>query len=139
MSKKKPSLRDPLNRVRGLGSAHHGTEHWWLQRLTSIALIPLSLYVVAGFFAAVVFGNFESASTWLRSAFSATGVILFLAVGFHHAAAGLQVVIEDYIHCEAAKLAAIIATKFFSVVFALLGILAVLKIVLGVYVNAPSL
>lgn len=139
MSKKKESLRDPLSNVRGLGSAHHGTEHWWLQRLTSIALIPLSIYVIAGFFAAVVYGNYESANGWLHSAFSATGVILFLAVGFHHAAAGMQVVIEDYMHCEGAKLAAIIFTKFMCFTFAVMGILATLKIVFGVIVNDQGL
>jgi succinate dehydrogenase / fumarate reductase membrane anchor subunit len=132
MKKNIPSFRSPLNRVRSLGPAHHGTGHWWMQRLTALALIPLTLYVLNGFFTYVVFGNYESAVYWLRSPFSSTFVILLIAVGFHHAASGLQVVIEDYIHCECAKLASIIAVKFLAVAFALLGILAAIKILFGV-------
>lgn len=132
MKNKTPSLRTPLARVRSLGSAKDGTEHWWLQRLTAIALIPLTLFVLNGFFTYVVFGTYDGAVYWLRSPFSATLVILFVGVGFHHASSGLQVVIEDYIHCECAKLTAIIAVKFLSVTFALLGILATVKILFGV-------
>ncbi|MFY9288471.1 MAG: succinate dehydrogenase, hydrophobic membrane anchor protein [Alphaproteobacteria bacterium] len=133
MSKKIPSLRSPLSRVRGLGSAGHGTEHWWLQRLTSLALIPLSLYVVASFFIYVVFGSYEGSIYWLRSPINAAFVILFILVGFHHAVSGLQVVIEDYIHCECAKIASLLLVKGLAVVFALLGVLSTGKILYGVF------
>lgn len=132
MSKKIPSLRSPLGHARGLGSAKSGTEHWWHQRLTAIALIMLSVYVVMTFLCAVTIGGYQTAIDWLQSPITATFLILFILVGFHHAAAGMQVVIEDYMHCESAKLAAIIATKFFAAAFALLGTLAVIKILLGV-------
>jgi succinate dehydrogenase / fumarate reductase membrane anchor subunit len=132
MKKGIPSLRNPLARVRGLGSARHGTEHWWIQRLTALALIPLTLFVLNGFFTYVVFGNYDGAVYWLHSPFSATFVILFVAVGFHHAASGLQVVIEDYVRCECAKLTSVITVKFLCVAFALLGILATVKILFGV-------
>jgi succinate dehydrogenase / fumarate reductase membrane anchor subunit len=132
MKTKTPSLRSPLARVRSLGSAGRGTEHWWLQRLTAIALIPLSLFVIVTFYMYVVEGTYDGAVYWLRSPFAATFVILFLAVGFHHAASGLQVVIEDYVHCECAKLTSLIVVKFLAVVFALLGILSTVKILLGV-------
>jgi succinate dehydrogenase / fumarate reductase membrane anchor subunit len=130
--KKSLSLRSPLGKVRGLGAAHHGTGHWFSQRITAIALIPLSIYVIYSFFGAVVFGDYQSAVDWLRSPFAATFVILFIAVGFHHANAGLQVVIEDYIHCECAKLTSIIAVKFLAVIFVVLGTLATVKILFGV-------
>jgi len=131
MKNKTPSLRSSLGRVRGLGSAKGGTEHWWLQRLTALALIPLTLYVLNGFFTYVVFGNYSGAVYWLHSPFSATAVILLLAVGFHHAASGVQVVIEDYVHCECAKLFGVITVKFLATAFAVLGILATLKILFG--------
>jgi succinate dehydrogenase / fumarate reductase membrane anchor subunit len=131
MNSKGKSLRSPLGRVRGLGSAKNGSEHWWLQRLTSLALIPLSIYPVAMFFIYAVFGGYEGAHTWVKSLYAATALILFLAVGFHHAASGLQVVIEDYVHGETPKLFAVILVKFIAAAFAILGILAVLKILLG--------
>lgn len=132
MSRKIPSLRTPLARVRGLGSAKSGTGHWWMQRLTSIALVPLSLYAIAAFFTHVVFGDYASAILWMRSPFAATLVLLFIGVGFHHAASGLEVVIEDYVHCECLKRASIVAVKFVAAAFALLGMLAVVKILFGV-------
>jgi succinate dehydrogenase / fumarate reductase membrane anchor subunit len=126
------SLRSPLGRVRGLGSAKHGTEHWWNLRLTSLALIPLSLYVFATFYINVVQGGHDGAVEWLRSPFAATFVLLFLLFGFHHAANGLQVVIEDYVHNEKAKLTLLLLTKFFAIALALLGSLATIKILFGV-------
>jgi succinate dehydrogenase / fumarate reductase membrane anchor subunit len=129
MSKKSKSLRTPLGKVRGLGSAREGTHHWWRQRLTALALIPLSLVIMGSFFNAVVFGDgYSSAIGWLSSPFAAVVVILSLGVGFHHAASGVQVVIEDYVHGEALKLTSIIIVKFAAVSLALLGAIAVIKI-----------
>lgn len=132
MNKKTGSLRSPLGRVRALGSAGHGTEHWWMLRLTSLALVPLSVYFIATFFMFAIDGGYDGAVHWLRSPFAATLMILFLAAGFHHAANGLQVVIEDYVHNECAKMAVIIAVKFIAVAFAVLGILATVKVLFGV-------
>jgi succinate dehydrogenase / fumarate reductase membrane anchor subunit len=129
MKKDAKSLRSVLGRVRGLGSAKEGVQHWWLQRLTALALIPLSLYVVGTFFNAVVFGSgYDSAIGWLHSPLAATSLILALVAGFWHAALGVQVVIEDYVHCEVMKLTSIIAVKFAAVLFAVLGILSVARI-----------
>jgi len=132
MSRKIPSLRSALGRARGLGSAKHGVEHWWAQRMTALALIPLSIYGVAAFFNNVVGGGYADAVVWLHSPFAAVLVILFILVAFHHAASGVQVVIEDYVHCEAVKLASIIAVKFLASAFALLGTIAVIKILFSV-------
>ena len=128
MTRKDPSLRTPRGRVEGLGSAKHGTEHWWRQRVTAIALIFLSLYIMGAFFTHVVFGNFQSATDWLISPITTTFIVLFLAAGFWHAVLGLQVVIEDYIHCEGLKLFSVIAVKFIAITCATLGIIVALDI-----------
>lgn len=126
--KDEKSLRAPLARVRGLGSAHQGVRHWWGQRVTALALIPLSLYIVGAFFNAVVFGNgYQDAVAWLQSPFATTFMLLFIAVGFHHAVSGAQVVIEDYVHCEVAKTLSLLFIKFAAVFLAVLGILAAVK------------
>jgi succinate dehydrogenase / fumarate reductase membrane anchor subunit len=128
-----PSMKSALGRVRGLGSARAGTEHWWMQRLTSLALIPLSLILMGSFFNAAVFGNgYADTVAWLHRPWGAGTVLLFLAVGFHHAASGTQVVIEDYVHCECMKLASVITVKFAAAAFAVIGILAAGKIFFGV-------
>lgn len=125
-------LRSPIGRARGLGSAKHGTEHWWGMRLSSLALIPLSLYLLYGVFAAVVFGNgYTTAYVWMQSPINAAAVILYLAIGLHHTAHGLQVVIEDYVHSEAKKIFLLLAVNASCGLLALAGILASLKIMLG--------
>ena len=126
------SFRSPLGRARGTGSTGQGTDHWWHQRLTSLALIPLALYLIGTFLAYVVWGrSYASARAWLHSPVTAAAVILLIGVGFHHGAAGLQVIIEDDLHCEKLKIVALIAVKFAAGFLALIGILAVLKILLG--------
>ena len=132
MTKKKASFRSTLGSVRALGSAKSGTHHWILQRFTAIALLLLALYPVVGLFIYAVYGGRAGAVEWVHSPFTAAGLILFLIVAFHHAAAGLQVVIEDYVHSTVAKTALLLLVKFAAVAFAVVGILAVLKISLGV-------
>jgi succinate dehydrogenase / fumarate reductase membrane anchor subunit len=111
-----------------LGSAKEGAEHWWQQRVSAIAIVLLSLYVVSNFFGSVAFGSYDDAIEWLSSPFSATLVILFIAAAFYHAALGLQVVVEDYVHGEAKKIVLLLLSKFLCVTFAVLGILSVVKI-----------
>jgi len=125
-----PGLRSQLGRVRGLGSAKAGSEHWWMSRLTSIALVPLTLWFVFGVFAILGDGH-AAAVHWLRKPFSAIMMILFIGVTFYHTASGIQVVLEDYVHNEPVKLAGIVAAKFLSFVLAVAGIFAVLKIAFG--------
>ncbi len=112
-----------------LGSAKHGTGHWWHQRVTAAALVLLSFYLMSTFFSQVVLGNgYPDAIEWLHSPFSATFVILFIAAAFYHAALGLQVVIEDYIHAEGLKVVSIVAVQLVCATFGILGVLSVLKI-----------
>jgi succinate dehydrogenase / fumarate reductase membrane anchor subunit len=132
MTGKKMSVHAMLSRVRGLGTAKSGTENWYLMRLTSVALFLLALYPIMGFFIYAVYGGYAGAVAWLKSPFAATGVILFLIAGFHHAAGGLQTVIEDYVHCPYAKTASLFIVKFLAAALAILGVLATLKVTLGV-------
>ena len=90
-------LRTPIARARGLGSAKEGTRHWWMQRLTAIALVPLTVWLVASF---VAIGAADHARTvlWIRSPAVGIALLLTIAALFHHAQLGMQVVIEDYVH-----------------------------------------
>ena len=125
-----PGLRTQLGRVRGLGSAKAGSHHWWLSRLTSLALIPLTLWFIFG--ALSIVGDGHAAMVeWLSSPFSAVMMILFVGVTFHHTASGIQVVLEDYVHSESVKMAAIIAAKFLCFALAVAGTFAILKIAFG--------
>lgn len=119
--------RTALGRVRGLGSAKEGVHHWWAQRLTAIALIPLSLWFVAGLIRAGT-GGYAAAAQWLARPMSAVMAVLLLIALFHHTQLGLQVVIEDYVHHEGVKLALVVAVKLASFLLAVGGIFAVLHL-----------
>lgn len=123
-------MRSPLGRVRGLGAAKKGVEHWWAQRLTALALVPLTLWFVAS--AARLAGADHAAfAAWVAHPLNAVLLIALVAAGFHHMQAGLQVILEDYVHNEPVKVAAIIAVKFAAVLLALIAGFAVLKIAFG--------
>ncbi len=121
------NLRSPLGRARGLGSAKEGLHHWWAQRLTSLALIPLTLWFVAGVIHLALGGEpYESFMAWIANPCTATLMILFLGVSFHHAQLGVQVVLEDYVSCHAWRTGLTIVTKFTCYGFATLGIVSTL-------------
>lgn len=102
-------IETPLARVRHLGSAKEGVEHWWMQRLTAILLVPLSLWFVASIWWLVVGGaDYAAFQSWLQGPVSAILMILFLGATFYHLKLGMQVVIEDYVHAEWLKMAMII-------------------------------
>jgi succinate dehydrogenase / fumarate reductase membrane anchor subunit len=100
--------------------------------LTALALIPLTLYVLIGFVNTAVTGGYSGAIYWLQSPLSSTFTILMLLAGLYHAAAGMQEVIEDYVHCEGIKLASLFLIKFVAAALAVLGTLSVAKIFFGV-------
>ena len=124
------SLQSPLSRVRGLGSAKNGTHHWWMQRLTAVALVPLVVW-----FAIALIGltgaSYEVAIAWMRSPFNAIMMILLIIATFHHMQLGLQVVIEDYIHNEGTKVFLMMGQKLITFVLAIAAGFAVLKIAFG--------
>ncbi len=124
-------MRAPLARVRGLGSAKDGVEHWWAQRLTALALVPLTLWFVYSM-GALTGADHKSVALWLARPRNAVLMILLLAATFQHTQLGLQMVIEDYVHGEAARLAAIVAVKFLAVLLAVGGIFGILRIAFGV-------
>ena len=131
------SLRSPLGRARGLGSAKEGVHHWWVQRLTAIALVPLCLWFVIsvirlGAIGGESGGTYQDFLVWLASPFNAAVMILFLGVAFHHAQAGVQVVLEDYVISNGLRLASIVLVKFLCYALAALSIVATLIVCFGV-------
>jgi succinate dehydrogenase / fumarate reductase, membrane anchor subunit len=124
-------MRTPLGRVRGLGSAKEGVEHWWMQRLTAVALVPLTLWFVYAM-VALTGADHASVVNWFVRPRNAVLMILLVVATFHHGQLGLQVVIEDYVHSERAKLAAILIVKFAAVLLAAGSIFGIVRIAFGV-------
>jgi succinate dehydrogenase / fumarate reductase membrane anchor subunit len=123
-------LRSHLNRVRGLGSAKEGTHHWWAQRLTALALVPLTIWFVVSVIA-LTGADHATAVRWVGSLWPAALLIITIVMTFHHGQLGLQVVIEDYVHNEALKLAAILLVKGAAVVLSVVAIAAIARIAIG--------
>jgi succinate dehydrogenase / fumarate reductase, membrane anchor subunit len=123
-------MRTPLGRAIGLGSAKEGVQHWWAQRLTAVALVPLALWFCAGLIAHVG-ADRAGLFQWLGSPVRAILMMLLLGTGFHHMALGLQVVIEDYVHIEWAKVGLLVLNRFVAYGLAVAGIFAVMRIALG--------
>jgi succinate dehydrogenase / fumarate reductase, membrane anchor subunit len=123
-------LRSPLNRARGLGSAKDGLHHWWAQRLTALALIPLviwfaiSLVMLSG-------ADYGTVRAWIASPVAMVLLILTIVIGLHHGQLGMQVVIEDYVHNDGVKLALIVAVRFIAVLFGLAAVVAIMRIGFG--------
>lgn len=132
-SAKKPkanrSLRSDLGRVRGLGSAKEGVQHWWAQRMTALALVPLSIWFVASI-VFMVDVDHATAMWWLGSPVTLGLMSLFLIALIYHGVLGLQVVIEDYIHSHATKLILMLLIKASGFVLGTAGIVAMLIIVI---------
>jgi succinate dehydrogenase / fumarate reductase membrane anchor subunit len=125
-----PSLRTPLGRVRHLGSAHHGTRHFWHQRLTSVAMVPLTVAVV--FIILGLLGrNHAAVVQILGSTLVAITMLLFIIASVYHMWLGMQVIIEDYVHDEVLKFATLMANTFFSFAIGLAAVFAILKLSFG--------
>ena len=107
----------------------HGVSHWKLQRISAIAMVPLVIWFTSSLMLVLMEG-YEQSIEWLQSPINATGLILLFGTLYFHAASGLQVVIEDYVHHEGLKTLSLILIKLLSVVLGTLSILCVLKIYL---------
>ncbi len=123
-------MRSPLGRAIGLGSAKEGVEHWWLQRVTAVALVPLSLWFVIAVIR-LVGADLETFQDWVGRPLPAILLVLLLIAAFWHAGLGLQVVIEDYVHAELARLGLVIVVRLACFALAVAGIFAVLAMALG--------
>jgi succinate dehydrogenase / fumarate reductase, membrane anchor subunit len=123
-------MRSPLGRAIGLGSAREGVEHWWAQRISAIALVPLTLWFVMAIIG-LVGADLDAVQNWVGRPLPAILLVLMLIATFYHMSLGLQVVIEDYVHTELAKLGLVIAVRLLCFAFAVAGIFAVLSMALG--------
>lgn len=120
-------LRSPLGRVMGLGSAKEGVAHWWAQRVTAVALIPLVLWFVIALIG-LTGADRAAVVAWLHAPLPAIATVLMLIAMFYHMALGVQIVVEDYIHTEWLKVSALLLNKFVAFALAAAGIFAVLRI-----------
>ena len=119
-------MRSPLGRAIGLGSAKEGVEHWWLQRITEVALVPLSLWFVIAIIR-LIGADVDRVRDWVGNPLPAILLVLLLIATFWHAALGLQVVIEDYIHAELTKLGLVVIVRLGCFALAVAGVFAVLS------------
>ncbi len=123
------SLRSPLGRVLGLGSAKEGVHHWWAQRVTSIALVVLSVWFVVSL---LTLQSFDHATvvSWIARGWTALLMVIFVLVASWHSQLGVRVVIEDYVHGGTKTLTLVLVT-FAHCVVAAAGVFAILKISFG--------
>ena len=124
------SLRTPLSRVRGLGSARSGTGHFWKQRLTALANVPLAICFIV-IIARLAGADHPSAVAILSGPLTGILLLLFLLSGLVHMRIGMQVIVEDYVHEEGAKVLCLMLNTFFTVAVGLACVYAILKISFG--------
>jgi len=120
-------MRSELGRVRGLGSAKSGVHHWWAERVTSIALVPLTIWFV--FSAIHLLGApHEAVLAWFYSPVTTVLMLCLVIATFHHMHLGLQVVIEDYVHTESTRFISLLLLRGITALLALLAIVSILKL-----------
>ncbi|MDO8293317.1 MAG: succinate dehydrogenase, hydrophobic membrane anchor protein [Gallionella sp.] len=122
-------MRTPLARAIGLGTAKDGVHHWWMQRVSAIALVPLTVWFIAAI-TAQTGADYTAFVAWMRNPTTDLLMVLLLIALFYHAALGLQVIVEDYVH-SAARFAAAIAVRLVCFALGAAGILATIRISLG--------
>ena len=125
------NMRTPLSKVRGLGSAKEGTDHFWLQRLTAVANVPLMLFFVI-LVISMVGATHREAVAILGSPIIAILLLMMILSGLYHMRLGMQTIIEDYVHGEAAKVVLLMANTFFCAGIGIACVYAVLKTSFGV-------
>jgi succinate dehydrogenase / fumarate reductase membrane anchor subunit len=124
------SLQTPLGKVRGLGSAGNAVHHWWLQRLTSLALVPLGVWLLVSLVTLPSL-DFVTLVSWIGGTWTASLLTLFVLTASWHSSLGVQVVIEDYVHDHGLKTLSLVLSGFVHAVLAAFGVFAVLRIAFG--------
>lgn len=124
------SLRTPLRRVLGAGSAKGGVHHWWLQRLTAVALVPLTVWFVVSLLTLPGFDH-ATVSAWMGQSWTALLLILLVVVAAWHSQLGVRVIVEDYVPAPGARTVTLTLLSFLHALLAAAGVLAVLKVALG--------
>lgn len=122
-------IRSPLAKVRGLGSAKAGATHWWMQRVSAVALIILSFWLIT-FLDLSLHAPFQQTVEWLTSPLNTVCMVALILAVFYHAALGLQVVIEDYIAAEGVKIVAVWTVNVSFLILALAALIAVFRTLL---------
>ncbi len=122
-------MASPLKIAKGLGSAKTGLYHWWLQRLTAIALIPLTIWFVT-IIAFINEADYQQSIDLISQPFNGTLLILFIIASFWHSQLGMQVVIEDYVSQKFMRVTLLIIMKYFFIFIGILSIISILKIIL---------
>jgi succinate dehydrogenase / fumarate reductase membrane anchor subunit len=125
------SLRSPLGKVLGAGSAKQGVHHWWMQRLTSVALVPLSIWFVVSLLSLPSFDH-ATVVAWMGQSWTALLLILFVLTCTWHSQLGVRVVVEDYVHGAGARTVTLVSVMFAHTLIGAAGVFAVLRVAFGV-------
>ena len=120
-------LRSPLGRARGLGSAHSGFHHWWIERLEAVALVPLTIWFIFSVIH-LLGASHDAATDWMSSPITMVLLLMMIVCTFHHFSLGVESVLNDYVHQPALKLWSVLLIKAACLVLAALCIVSVLRI-----------
>lgn len=120
-------FRSPLGRARGLGSAHAGYHHWWIERIEAVALVPLTIWFIFSV-VRLAGASHQAVIDWMSSPWSMVLMLLLIVATFHHLSLGVQSVLDDYVHQPAFKLWSVLAVKGACLLSGLLCVVAVLRI-----------
>jgi succinate dehydrogenase / fumarate reductase membrane anchor subunit len=124
------NLQTPLGKVRGLGSAGNGVHHWWMQRLTAVALVPLGAWLLVSLVTLPSL-DFVTVASWMGGTWTASLLTLFVLTASWHSSLGIQVIIEDYVHDHGLKTVTLVLSGFVHALLAALGVFAVLRVAFG--------
>jgi succinate dehydrogenase / fumarate reductase membrane anchor subunit len=124
---RQPLMQTPLRRVRGSGSAKSGSHHWWMQRVSSVALLPLTIWFIVSLATSAGMSHGE-ALLWIGNPLNAVLLLALIALTFQHTASGLQVIIEDYVNQEWLKIGLLLVVKAICWLLGIAAALAVLRI-----------
>lgn len=128
MHKQPASLRTPIKTVRGLGAAHGGTHHFWLQRLSAVALIPLSIWFMVEVVSTLLGADRTAVALRFTSPCFALAMLAFMLALAMHARLGVQVIIEDYVHCHAKKIVLLLVVNVSAITIAATSIFAIVRL-----------